>query len=172
MKTKENSRNFFRWRSWYFAVLFFLNLILVAGGDCLLHFPVPGSIYTSPPEVLDQRLAEEPILHDEITENFRLFAVNEEGETRLLVLEQFGPISRCRVLKDDVPPSLPWLYYLQGRAFDVTCNLTPDGAIEIQDTRDHSRMITARYILLTCLLEVTEVLVVKGLRKARKSKKS
>lgn len=165
----EKSRAF-RWRPWMFAVLFVLNLILLFAGDCLIHFPVRESVYTAPAEALAG--ADSTILDDQQVLNFRLFTIRtESGETRLLALEQCGPIARCRVLENDAPPSLPWMYFVQGKAFNVMLNLTENGSIQVQEVYEHVRLQTGRSFLAAGALEGAEVLAYWLIKKASKSKK-
>lgn len=106
MEPKE--RKPFRWRTWHFALIFVLNILLVCTADCLLHFPITGSVYASPPEALHPRLKSSQIIQYDLIDNICAITFrDQQGTVCFLALEQYGPISRCRVLEDDAPPPCP-----------------------------------------------------------------
>lgn len=167
MKSRNPGR--FRWRTWHFAVIFVLNIALVSMVDCLIDFPISGSIHTDEPKLLEQRLEDRPILQDQVVWNLRIISYQDEnGNPHLLALEQYGPVARCRILEDDGPPALPWRYYIYGKAFSVMLNLTETGTFEVLDVSEHNRIVTARYFLLAGVLEAVYVLVYKLIKKTVK----
>lgn len=169
----ENCSSTKRLRYYQIAVLFLINMFLIGVADSLLHFPIPHPLDSSLSKISDGQLSDDQIIQDITAGAIRIFTIADTtGAIELHAFEQSFSFPRCRILKVDIPASLPWHYYIRGNSCSTTLIVTETGSISIQETKANARIIVGKYFLVAIPLVGIESLLYKICTKKRQLHKT